>query len=123
MEFLGALYWHKNLPRDRMRNGCNCFCGECMTNRAVIVILSTTLMVAGVTIGWFGNQLLSEPAVVTTEVKVEELEAEFSEEELARLCAGNVKEHKEGILDLQGKVKGLQTTLQEKEKELRSGCQ
>jgi hypothetical protein len=89
-----------------------------MTNRAVIVILSTTLMVAGVTIGWFGNQLLSEPAVVTTEVKVEELEAEFSEEELARLCSGNVKEHKEGILDLQGKVKGLQTTLLEKEKEL-----
>ena len=89
-----------------------------MSNRVLVVGLSTTLMVLGVGLGWFGSQMLTEPTVITTEVEVEEKEAELTEEELARLCAGNVQEHKEGILDLQSKVKGLQSTLEEKEKEL-----
>lgn len=89
-----------------------------MSNRVLVVGLSTTLMVLGVGLGWFGSQMLTEPTVITKEVQVEEKDAELTEEELARLCAGNVQEHKEGILDLQSKVKGLQSTLEEKEKEL-----
>ena len=89
-----------------------------MSNRVLVVGLSTTLMVLGVGLGWFGSQMLTEPTVITAEVQVEEKESELTEEELARLCAGNVQEHKEGILDLQSKVKGLQSTLEEKEKEL-----
>lgn len=89
-----------------------------MSNRVLVVGLSTTLMVLGVGLGWFGSQMLTEPTVITAEVQIEEEEAELTEEELARLCAGNVQEHKVGILDLQSKVKGLQSTLEEKEKEL-----
>lgn len=91
-----------------------------MSNRVLFIILSALLMVLGVVLGWFGNQILTEPTVITTEVHVEGTDPEFTEEELARLCAGNVQEHKDGILDLQKKVKGLQSTLEEKEKELES---
>ena len=89
-----------------------------MSNRVLVVILSALVMGLGVVLGWFGSQVLTEPTVITTELQVEEKEQELTEEELARLCAGNVQEHKDGILDLQKKVKGLQSTLEEKEKEL-----
>ena len=89
-----------------------------MTNQTKIILFSATSILLGISVGWFGNQLISEPAVVTNEVHIEEIEPSFSEEELAKLCAGNVQEHKEGILELQNKVKALQSTLQEKEDEL-----
>ena len=76
-----------------------------MSNRVLVVILSALVMGLGVVLGWFGSQVLTEPTVITTELQVEEKEQELTEEELARLCAGNVQEHKDGILDLQKKVK------------------
>lgn len=84
------------------------------------LILGTTLCGVGLVTGWFANKILSEPDIVTLNSQVEptgEMPT-FSEEELSHLCAGTVQEHKTGILDLQKKVTGLQSTLEEKEKEL-----
>jgi len=89
-----------------------------MTNRALFVTVSASIMIAGVGIGWLGSQLFSEPVVLTTNVPVEDLQPQLTEEELAQLCAKNVEEQKENVLDLQKRVKGLQETLKEKEAEL-----
>ena len=92
-----------------------------MTNQTWFgyLILGTAMCTLGLGTGWFASKLLSETEVVTIIKEVElNSESQLSEEELSHLCAGTVKEHKEGLLDLQKKVTGLQATLQEKEKEL-----
>jgi len=89
-----------------------------MTNRALFITVSASIMIAGVGMGWLGSQLFSEPVVLTANVPTEEIQPQMTEEELSQLCAKNVEEHKENVLDLQKKVRGLQGTLKEKETEL-----
>ena len=89
-----------------------------MANQVLMISLSSSLLIFGAFLGWVGKGFLMEPTIVTAEVPVEQEPRELNEEELAHLCAGSVQEHKTGILDLQKKVKGLQSTLAEKEKEL-----
>ena len=62
-----------------------------MSNRILVVGLSTTLMVLGVGLGWFGSQMLTEPTVITKEVQIEEQETELTEEEQEALKPQDVK--------------------------------
>ena len=91
--------------------------GGTVSSRALIGLSIGGLLLGG-GLGWFSHGFLVEPEVITTERTIEDLEPDLSEEDLAHLCAGTVKEEKESVLDLQERVEGLQGALKEKQDEL-----
>lgn len=88
-----------------------------MSNQMAPVVLGVLSLVGGLTLGWVGHNMLSEPEIIEKEITKIEKE-EITDEELLALCETLSEEEKRDVLGVAQEVLNLQEQLSEKEAEL-----